>query len=211
MRKFTLNQIVEIQAGLVLSRTGAKQLELIKRNVAEKVSDITVRKYKAITLRSITDVGILDLSQCDDFDSKEEISDRYLTHNNDILVRMFTPLKCCLINSEEENLVVPSQFCILKLKDSFRDIILPEYLYLVMRNKDFSKQVQKLEEGFQLRSIKTSSIAKIKINIPDIATQEKLINVSNLIIRKEKLMSELIIQEKLYNETILEKLIKGEI
>ena len=211
MRKFTLNQIVEIQAGLVLSRTGAKQLELIKRNVAEKVSDITVRKYKAITLRSITDVGILDLSQCDDFDSKEEISDRYLTHNNDILVRMFTPLKCCLINSEEENLVVPSQFCILKLKDSFRDIILPEYLYLVMRNKDFSKQVQKLEEGFQLRSIKTSSIAKIKINIPDIATQEKLINVSNLITRKEKLMSELIIQEKLYNETILEKLIKGEI
>ena len=211
MKKFTLNQIVEIQAGLVLSRTGAKQLELIKRNVAEKVSDITVRKYKAITLRSITDVGILDLSQCDDFDSKEEISDRYLTHNNDILVRMFTPLKCCLINSEEENLVVPSQFCILKLKDSFRDIILPEYLYLVMRNKDFSKQVQKLEEGFQLRSIKTSSIAKIKINIPDIATQEKLINVSNLITRKEKLMSELIIQEKLYNEAILEKLIKGEI
>ena len=211
MKKFTLNQIVEIQAGLVLSRTGAKQLELIKRNVAEKVSDITVRKYKAITLRSITDVGILDLSQCDDFDSKEEISDRYLTHNNDILVRMFTPLKCCLINSEEENLVVPSQFCILKLKDSFRDLILPEYLYLAMRNKDFSKQVQKLEEGFQLRSIKTSSIAKIKINIPDIATQEKLINVSNLITRKEKLMSELIIQEKLYNETILEKLIKGEI
>lgn len=211
MKKFTLNQIVEIQAGLVLSRTGAKQLELIKRNVAEKVSDITVRKYKAITLRSITDVGILDLSQCDDFDSKEEISDRYLTHNNDILVRMFTPLKCCLINSEEENLVVPSQFCILKLKESFRNIILPEYLYLVMRNKDFSKQVQKLEEGFQLRSIKTSSIAKIKINIPDIATQEKLINVSNLIIRKEKLMSELIIQEKLYNEAILEKLIKGEI
>ena len=211
MRKFTLNQIVEIQAGLVLSRTGAKQLELIKRNVAEKVSDIIVRKYKVITLRSITDVGILDLSQCDDFDSKEEMSDRYLTHKNDILVRMFTPLKCCLINSEEENLVVPSQFCILKLKESFRNIILPEYLYLVMRNKDFSKQVQKLEEGFQLRSIKTSSIAKIKINIPDIATQEKLINVSNLIIRKEKLMSELIIQEKLYNETILEKLIKGEI
>lgn len=211
MRKFTLNQIVEIQAGLVLSRTGAKQLELIKRNVAEKVSDIKVRKYKAITLRSITDVGILDLSQCDDLDSKEEISDRYLTHKNDILVRMFTPLKCCLINSEEENLVVPSQFCILKLKDSFRNIILPEYLYLVMRNKDFSKQVQKLEEGFQLRSIKTSSIAKITINIPDIATQEKLINVSNLITRKEKLMSELIIREKLYNETILEKLIKGEI
>ena len=211
MRKFTLNQIVEIQAGLVLSRTGAKQLELIKRNVAEKVSGIIVRKYKAITLRSITDVGILDLSQCDDFDSKEEISDRYLTHKNDILVRMFTPLKCCLINSEEENLVVPSQFCILKLKESFRNIILPEYLYLVIRNKDFSKQVQKLEEGFQLRSIKTSSIAKIKINIPDIATQEKLINVSNLITRKEKLMSELIIQEKLYNETILEKLIKGEI
>ena len=211
MRKFTLNQIVEIQAGLVLSRTGAKQLELIKRNVAEKVSDIIVRKYKVITLRSITDVGILDLSQCDDFDSKEEISDRYLTHKNDILVRMFTPLKCCLINSEEENLVVPSQFCILKLKESFRNIILPEYLYLVMCNKDFSKQVQKLEEGFQLRSIKTSSIAKIKINIPDIATQEKLINVSNLIIRKEKLMSELIIQEKLYNEAILENLIKGEI
>ena len=80
-----------------------------------------------------------------------------------------------------------------------------------MQNKDFINQVEKLEEGFQLRSIKTSSIENVEICIPTLQKQNKLIEIAKLMKRKENLLSKLLEQQKIQNEIILEKLIKGEI
>ena len=124
---------------------------------------------------------------------------------------MFSPLKTCLINDSQENIVVPSQFGIIRLNDNAKNNILPEYLQLVMQNKDFINQVEKLEEGFQLRSIKTSSIENVEICIPTLQKQNKLIEIAKLMKRKENLLSKLLEQQKIQNEIIQEKLIKGEI
>ena len=137
MKKVKLKDIVNIQMGLVLSRAGAKQLELIKQNVMEKFSTNETYQYKTVTLRSIDEQGNLDEDQCDDFISKDKLTDRYLTVKNDILIRLFSPLKTCLINDSQENIVVPSQFGIIRLNDKAKNNILPEYLQLVMQNKDF--------------------------------------------------------------------------
>lgn len=211
MKKLKLKDIANIQMGLVLSRAGAKQLELIKQDVAEKVSQINAYNYSVITLRSINDYGNLDSSQCDNFISKGKLTDRYLTLKNDILVRLFTPIKSCLITEEDTNIVIPSQFAVVRIKEQFLNKILPEYLQLVMQNNDFTNQIQKIEEGFQLRSIRTSSIENVEINIPSIENQLKFIAISKLMKRKEELLSELSDQQKKQNSIILEKLIKGEI
>ena len=211
MQKVKLKDIVNIQMGLVLSRAGAKQLELIKQNVMEKISTNETYQYKTVTLRSIDEQGNLDEDQCDDFISKDKLTDRYLTVKNDILIRLFSPLKTCLINDSQENIVVPSQFGIIRLNDNAKNNILPEYLQLVMQNKDFINQVENLEEGFQLRSIKTSSIENVEICIPTLQKQNKLIEIAKLMKRKENLLSKLLEQQKIQNEIIQEKLIKGEI
>lgn len=210
MKKVKLKDIADIQMGLVLSRAGAKQLELIKQNVMEKFSANETYQYKAVTLRSIDDQGNLDENQCDDFISKDKLTDRYLTVKNDILIRLFSPLKICLINDLQENIVIPSQFSILRLKDNARNDILPEYLQLIMQNKSFTNQVEKLEVGFQLRSIKTSSIENVEIYIPTVQRQKKLIEIVKLMRRKENLLSELLEQQKIQNEILQEKLIIGE-
>ena len=57
MKKIKLKDIVSIQMGLVLSRAGAKQLELIKQNVMEKFSTNETYQYKTVTLRSIDEQG----------------------------------------------------------------------------------------------------------------------------------------------------------
>ena len=62
---------------------------------------------------------------------------------------------------------------IIRLNDNAKNNILPEYLQLVMQNKSFVNQVEKLEEGFQLRSIKTSSIENVEIYIPTVQRQKK--------------------------------------
>ncbi|MCD7779470.1 MAG: hypothetical protein LUH05_02215 [Candidatus Gastranaerophilales bacterium] len=211
MKKVKLKDIANIQMGLVLSRAGAKQLELIKQNLIEKVSGSETFKYKAVTLRSIDDHGNLNEDQCDDFISKDKLTDRYLTVKNDILIRLFSPLKTCLINDLQENIVVPSQFGILRLKDNAQNDILPEYLQLVMQNKSFTNQVEKLEEGFQLRSIKTSSIENVEICIPTLQMQNKLIEIAKLMKQKEDLLSKLLEQQKIQNEILQEKLITGDL
>lgn len=211
MKKVKLKDIADIQMGLVLSRVGAKQLEFIKQNVMEKFSVSEIYKYKAVTLRSINEQGNLDEGQCDDFISKDKLTDRYLTVKNDILIRLFSPLKTCLITDLQENIVVPSQFCIIRLNEDTQKSILPEYLQLIMQNRNFVNQVEKLEEGFQLRSIKTSSIENVEIYISTVQRQKKLIEIAKLMKRKENLLSELLGQQKIQNEIIQEKLIKGEI
>ncbi len=211
MKKVKLKDIANIQMGLVLSRAGAKQLELIKQNLIEKVSGSETFKYKAVTLRSIDDHGNLNEDQCDDFISKDKLTDRYLTVKNDILIRLFSPLKTCLINDLQENIVVPSQFSILRLKDNTQNDILPGYLQLVMQNKCFTNQVEKLEEGFQLRSIKTSSIENVEICIPTLQIQNKLIGIAKLMKQKEDLLSKLLEQQKIQNKILQEKLITGDL
>lgn len=211
MKKVKLKDIANIQMGLVLSRAGAKQPELIRQNVMEKISTNETYQYKTVTLRSIDNQGNLVETQCDDFISKDKLTDRYLTVKNDILIRLFSPLKTCLINDLQENIVVPSQFGIIRLDNGAHKYILPEYLQLIMQNKDFINQVEKLEEGFQLRSIKTSSIGKVEICIPILQKQQKLIEIAKLMKRKENLLSKLLEQQKIQNEIIQEKLIKGEI
>ena len=111
----------------------------------------------------------------------------------------------------QENIVVPSQFGIIRLNNAAHKYILPEYLQLIMQNKDFINQVEKLEEGFQLRSIKTSSIGKVEIYIPILQKQQKLIEIAKLMKQKENLISKLLKLQKIQNEIIQEKLIKGEI
>ena len=80
-----------------------------------------------------------------------------------------------------------------------------------MQNKNFTNQVEKLEEGFQLRSIKISSIENVEICIPTLQKQDKLIEIAKLMKRKENLLSKLLEQQKIQNEIIQEKLIQGEI
>lgn len=211
MKKIKLKDIADIQIGLVLSRAGAKQLELIKQNVIEKISANETYKYKTVTLRSINDQGNLDEGQCDDFISKDKLAKRYLTIKNDILIRLFSPLKTCLISDFQENIVVPSQFGIIRLNESAQKNILPEYLQLVMQNRNFVNQVEKFEEGFQLRSIRTSSIEKTEVYIPTLQMQKKLIEIAKLMKRKEDLLSHLLEQQKIQNEILQEKLIIGDL
>lgn len=211
MKKVKLKDVTDIQMGLVLSRAGAKQLELIKQNVIEKISSNETYKYKTVTLRSIDDQGNLDIGQCDDFISKDKLTKRYLTIKNDILIRLFSPLKTCLINDLQENIVVPSQFGIIRLNEDAQKNILPEYLQLVMRNKNFVNQIEKLEEGVQLRSIRISSIEKAEICIPALQMQKKIIEIAKLMKQKENLLSKLLEQQKIQNEILQEKLIKGDL
>ena len=211
MKEYLLKDLVDFQTGLVLTRAGKKVPKGTKADLEDQNFSKGKIQYKYITLRSIDNRGEIDESKCDDFDSKEVLTNRYLTKKEDILIGLFEPLKSCYIQKSQVNYIVPSQFVTVRIKKEVESLLSPEYLYCVIRHKDFENQLLKTKEGFQLKTIKTSDFEKVKISVPDIETQKKIIEVYKLIIEKEKLYNELVEQEKKYNQILLEKLIKGSV
>ena len=140
MKKVKLGEIAKLNVGLVLSRYGEKSKELghAHNGLADKAI------YKSVTLRAISDDGMLNISECDTFEVTEKIPFQYFTQKDDILMRSFSPIKVGLVAKEQENLIVPSQFAIIRV-DS--EQILVEYLLM-----DAMNMVSVIRSSFPLTS-----------------------------------------------------------
>jgi len=198
--------IADIQTGLVLSRKGSKQLELVKEDVSQRVALLNAIEYKVITLKSIDKLGNIDLKEVDNYQSLEELPAKYLTHENDIIIRLFTPIYSCIIKKERASLVIPSQCAVIRVHSKE---ILPEFLHLYLMQGDIEQQLAKKEISTQLRSIRTSSIGEIKIPVFSIDKQQKIIKISKLLLKKEQLLNELSQQQCLYNKAVIKNLIQN--
>ena len=209
MNKYYLKDIVDLQTGLVLARASAKQADSKKSGIANGTIVEIKNQYKYVTLKSINNYGELEESKCEIFESKEPISNRYLTKKDDILFGLFEPIKSCYILESKSIYVVPSQFVTIKIKSQFQESILPEYIYTVFQQKEFKNQVLQKKEGFLLKTIKISDIGNVIISIPNLEQQRKIVEIHKLIVEKEKLYSELLEQQKKYDQILFEKLIKG--
>lgn len=201
-----LKDIADIQTGLVLSRKGAKQLELIPQEVSEQISLLKPIEYKVISLRSIDSFGNINLSEVDDFQSIEELPEKYLTQENDIVLRLFTPVYSCIIKKEHTNMVIPSQCAVIRVN---RNYILPDFIQLYLMQGDIEQQLANKEVSTQLRSVRTSSIGEIKIPVFPMEKQEKIIATSKLLLKKEQLLNQLSEQQSLYNKAIIKSLIQN--
>ncbi|MDD3436187.1 MAG: restriction endonuclease subunit S [Candidatus Gastranaerophilales bacterium] len=201
-----LKDIADIQTGLVLSRKGAKQLELIPQEVSEQISLLKPIEYKVISLRSIDSFGNINLSEVDDFQSIEDLPEKYLTQENDIVLRLFTPVYSCIIKKEQLNMVIPSQCAVIRVN---RNYILPDFIQLYLMKGDIEQQLANKEVSTQLRSVRTSSIGEIQIPVFPMEKQEKIIATSKLLLKKEQLLNLLSEQQSLYNKAIIKSLIQN--
>ncbi len=206
MKYEKLNRIADIQTGLVLARKGAKQLELIKEDISQQVSLLDTIEYKAITLKSIDRLGNIDLNEVNTFQSSEELPAKYLTQENDIIVRLFTPVYSCIIKREHAGLVIPSQCAVIRI---YSNEILTEFLHLYLMQGNIEQQLAKNEISTQLRSIRTSCIGEVKIPVYSSKKQQKIVNISKLLLKKEQLLNELSQQQSIYNKAIIKSLIQN--
>ena len=174
MKKVKLGEIAKLNVGLVLSRYGEKSKELghARNGLADKAI------YKSVTLRAISDDGVLNISECDTFEVTEKIPFQYFTQKDDILMRLFSPIKVGLVAKEQENLIVPSQFAIIRI-DS--EQILVEYLFVLMQQPYFCNQIERVSKGSQLKTLSVSSLADMELSIPDIQIQKKIIDFLHIV------------------------------
>lgn len=194
MKTYKISEIADIQSGLVLSRKAAN----------EKTS---VYPYKRLTLRSVTEECLLDITSFEEYAASEPIDGQFLTKENDIIVRLFAPVCATLITKDYEGLVVPSQLAIIRLKDD--SAYLPGYLSVYLTNQ---RILENLVEGAGMAAqkiIKIGNIAELEIPCLSMEKQKMISDIANEQLNIIALYKKIIEQETLRTKTVIKDIIGG--
>ena len=167
MNEIKLIEISNIRSGLVLSRKDAKVQ--------------TEYAYDLIALKSISEEKWIVKEQLDRFFSTEPLSNDYLTHKGDILIRMSKPYTAVLIDENTENLLFSSNFSIIRCNT---DKIIPEYLCWLLNSKGIMEDIRKNNGGNMLGAIRSQFYADLQIE-PVPIEKQKVIGALYILGRKE--------------------------
>lgn len=196
MEQYRLSDIADIQSGLVLSRKAAD-------DISNKFS------YKRLTLRSITEDGLIDPTSIENYDARDMIEPHQLTKEKDIIIRLYSPVRATVIKKEFVDLVVPSQLAIIRLKEN--SPFIPGYLCVYLSNEKFMKSVIEDAGMSAQKIIKVGSIAKIEI--PQIPIEKQ--KIASLIYEKQldiiDLYNQIIDKEVARTNAIIKDIIGGKI
>lgn len=190
-----ISDIADAQGGLVLSRK------------EEKTPVADTYHFMRLTLRALDDNGFIRKENLEDFYSKDSLSNALFTSLGDVVIRLFSPMCPAMVTEDDTGLLVPSQLAVLKIK---KDVpIIAEYLRLCLAQRDIREKVLKIESGTAQRTVKLGTIMELKIPIPDLETQYKVVQIDNLSRERERMYQELISQERIITERIIEDIIGG--
>lgn len=181
-----LGDIAQIKTGLVLSRKKAD----LEYNV--KAS------YKLLSLKNVSEEGIIIDETFDEFISKDTLDSRYFTSEEDILIRLSEPYTAVYISSEHSGLLIPSYFAIIKVKDHS---ILPQYLAWYLNTNYVKFELERSQFGTRIPSTNQNAIKNIPIEVTPISKQKLLVELYQLH-QREKLLNKKLMFEK-------ERLFKG--
>ncbi len=189
-----LSEIAEIQSGLVLSR---------KEAAAAKEA---ARLYSRLNIRSLNENGTIDHSQLEKFPSKTILDSTVLTHANDIVLKLFTPLNPTLIRLEDEGLVIPSQLAVIRV---FEKKVLPSYLCYWLSTPE-AADIILFHEGWQSqRSIRIATLAELEVPIPSLKTQKTISDIASLQKKRQNLYHALMEEEEKLTSLTIQQAIGG--
>lgn len=189
-----LADIAGIRIGLVLSR--------------QKNSNQNIKKhfYKTLTLNSVTAGGTVDIPKLEECYVSNKISPKYLTKEGDVVIRLSEPNTAVFINTELAGLVIPSQFDIIEIT---RNDVLPEFLALALNSTPAKRQIDQYKSGTSIKTISTSQLLELEIDILSIEEQNRFIEINRLYQKEKKLLNELREQKETLYKGVMNKIYGG--
>jgi len=188
-----LKEIAEIRTGLVLSRKKAD------------IHDEKYFTYSVVSLKAFSDIGKLMPEQHDDFVAQEILDDEYITQKGDVLVRLREPNLAVYIDDENTGLVVPSHVAIIRTMGS---AIVEEYLAHHINSNSVQNQLSIVSKGTTIPMIKTKDLADLKIKLPPLEIQQRIVSWLGLANREIELLDALKTAKNQYKKEILDTIIQ---
>ena len=181
-----LGEIASVRSGLVLSR------KLAREN--------PVQRYRLLNLRSITPEGYIDMNETDVFDAKETLPGEYLSQVGDIVIRLSAPYTAVLVDEESEDMVVSSNFVIVRTDPQ---VLLPEFLYWLLNTSEVKHRMFENSSSNMLGAVKPKYFADYEITPLPIPEQQKIAAINALAKAESKLLRQLANAKEQYYEAIL--------
>ncbi|WP_099363594.1 restriction endonuclease subunit S [Fredinandcohnia onubensis] len=189
-----LGEIAQIKTGLVLSRKKAEIEYDVKAT------------YKLLSLKNISEDGLIVNDSFDDFDSDDYLDDHYFTEEGDVLMRLSQPYTAVYIGKDHAGLLVPSYFAIIKVNET---MVLSQYVAWYLNTMNVKKELERSQAGSRIPSTNQHTIRNIPIILSPISKQKVLIEFYRLH-QKEKMLYKKMIEEKeLLFEGVTQQILGG--
>ncbi len=180
-----LGDIADIKIGLILSRKKAELEYQVKKS------------YKLITLKNVEDDGMPNDTPFEVFESDEELDAQYFTNEGDILMRLSYPNTALYISEDLVDLLIPSYFAIIRLKEG--QGFIPEYISWYLNSDTTKRELIKAQTGTSVFTTNKSTLSSLDIKKISIKRQEAIVELQRLHWRERYLLNKLICEkEKLY-------------
>lgn len=187
-----LGEVAQIKTGLVLSR---KKPEM----------DYNARAtYKLLSLKNISEDGMIETDSFDEFVSNDQLDDHYFTAEGDVLMRLSHPYTAVYIDKEHSGLLIPSYFAVIKVNQSK---MLPHYLAWYLNSMPVKNELERAQAGSRIPSTNQQTIKKIPILQSPISKQKVLINLYQLHQKEKRLYKKLIKEKELFFQGITKRLL----
>ena len=189
-----LGEVAQIKTGLVLSR---------KKAEIEYDAKAT---YKLLSLKNISEDGMIVNESFDEFTSNENLDDHYFTEEGDVLMRLSQPFTTVYIDKNYTGLLIPSYFAIIKVNDPK---VLPQYIAWYLNTKNVKNELERSQAGSRIPSTNQHTIKNIPIVLTSINKQQVLIEFYQLHQREKLLYKKLIEEKELLFQGITQQILGG--
>lgn len=189
-----LGDIADVKTGLVLSRKKAE------------VDYEVQATYDLLTLKNITEDGVIQTDSFDQFKSNDILDDHYFTSKGDVLMRLSQPNMAVYIDEEKSGLLIPSYFAILKVHHTD---FLPQYVAWYLNSDEVKKELELSQAGSRIPSMNQNVLKGLTIAKISLGKQKALVDMWKLHLREKTLYKQLIIEKDRWFKGISNSIIYG--
>ncbi|TAA70636.1 restriction endonuclease subunit S [Planococcus salinarum] len=189
-----LEDIANVKMGLVLSRKKAEMED------EEKVS------YKLLTLKNITEEGVIQDLSFDQFASSDILDNHYFTEKGDVLMRLSHPNTAVYIDEEQSGLLIPSYFAVIKIN---QDDFLPEYLAWYLNSEEVKNELERSHAGSRIPSTNQNVLRNLPIARIPLSKQQILIEIWKLHLQEKNLFKQLLKEKEKWFKGVSDHILFG--
>ena len=181
--KLQLSDIVELSSGIFRKPTTGGEVAYLQSKHFD--DDGYIRSYPVITKELLRDSSV----------------EKHILQDQDIVfaakgVRIFA----AQYRSEIGPAVASSSLIVIRVKKDAENKVLPGYLFWFLSHPDTRIALQDMARGTSIQSVSKSELSKIKVPIPSIERQKKIVRINELAHKEKKLYDQVAERKQLlYN------------
>ncbi|HBJ2608368.1 hypothetical protein FDA77_07065 [Clostridium botulinum] len=161
--------------------------------------------YSLIRLKDISDDGILN-TNLKKVSIKKLLYD-HIIKKDEVIFKAKSINNVAAIIKEDGKFITTSHFLILSVKDE--KILMPDYLCLYLNEKNAQRYFKKIGAGTSSPIITKQDLERLKIIVPSLEKQQRVVEIYNLWFKEKELLKEKIEIKDKYIKEMIEMLMTG--